>query len=66
MYGFEFDLNLIHIINDIFVTTKQELRNRPCPIVFAAFSGGPKACMYKVFQVKLGSMQASNLVFDSL
>lgn len=29
----------------------QELRIRPCPIVFVALSGGPKACMYKIFQV---------------
>lgn len=29
----------------------QELKIRPCPIVFASFSGGPKACMYKVLQV---------------
>lgn len=30
---------------------KQELRRRPLPVIFAAFSGGPKACMYKVLQV---------------
>ncbi|KAG2705429.1 hypothetical protein I3760_05G052800 [Carya illinoinensis] len=29
----------------------EELRIRPCPIVFVALSGGPKACMYKIFQV---------------
>lgn len=29
----------------------EELRIRPCPIVFAAFSGGTKASMYKVFQI---------------
>ncbi|KAL7002802.1 hypothetical protein U1Q18_003960, partial [Sarracenia purpurea var. burkii] len=29
----------------------EELRIMPCPLVFAAFSGGSKACMYKVFQV---------------
>ncbi|KAF9684295.1 hypothetical protein SADUNF_Sadunf04G0103100 [Salix dunnii] len=28
----------------------EDLRVRPCPIVFVALSGGPKACMYKVFQ----------------
>ncbi|KAK6130937.1 hypothetical protein DH2020_035316 [Rehmannia glutinosa] len=28
----------------------QELKLRPCPVVFASFSGGPKACMYKVLQ----------------
>ncbi|PHU12159.1 hypothetical protein BC332_19089 [Capsicum chinense] len=25
----------------------QELKVRPCPIVFASFSGGPKSCAYK-------------------
>ncbi|CAL9107456.1 uncharacterized protein LOC135634156 [Musa acuminata AAA Group] len=29
----------------------QELKIRPSPIVFAAFSGGPKGCMYKVLQL---------------
>lgn len=29
----------------------KELRIRPCPIVFTSFSGGPKACMYKVIQI---------------
>ncbi|XP_010269196.1 PREDICTED: uncharacterized protein LOC104605936 isoform X1 [Nelumbo nucifera] len=29
----------------------KELRVRPSPVVFAAFSGGPKACMYKVLQI---------------
>ncbi|XP_057963757.1 uncharacterized protein LOC131154933 [Malania oleifera] len=29
----------------------EELRISPHPVVFAAFSGGPKACMYKVFQI---------------
>lgn len=33
----------------------EELRIRPCPIVFAAFSGGSKACMYKVFQIIEGT-----------
>lgn len=31
----------------------QELKIRPCPIIFASFSGGPKACMYKVIQVNI-------------
>ncbi|RZC54865.1 hypothetical protein C5167_013719 [Papaver somniferum] len=26
------------------------LKVRPCPVVFAAFSGGPKTCMYKALQ----------------
>ncbi|WOL02788.1 hypothetical protein Cni_G11507 [Canna indica] len=29
----------------------QELKTRPSPVVFAAFSGGPKGCMYKVLQL---------------
>ncbi|KAI7755984.1 hypothetical protein M8C21_021603, partial [Ambrosia artemisiifolia] len=28
-----------------------ELKKRPCPVVFASFSGGPKACMYKALQI---------------
>ncbi|KAF8377529.1 hypothetical protein HHK36_030911 [Tetracentron sinense] len=29
----------------------EELKIRPCPVVFVAFSGGPKACMYKALQI---------------
>ncbi|GAV84639.1 DUF829 domain-containing protein [Cephalotus follicularis] len=29
----------------------EELKIRPCPVVLASFSGGPKACMYKVLQI---------------
>lgn len=29
----------------------EELKLRPCPVVFASFSGGPKACMCKVLQM---------------
>ncbi|CAI0558356.1 unnamed protein product, partial [Linum tenue] len=28
----------------------EELKTGPCPLVLAPFSGGPKACMYKVLQ----------------
>lgn len=35
----------------------EELRVRPCPIVFAAFSGASKACMYKVFQIIEGTCE---------
>ncbi|KAJ0076913.1 hypothetical protein Patl1_36156 [Pistacia atlantica] len=31
----------------------EELKIKPCPVVFVAFSGGPKACMYKAFQMIL-------------
>ncbi|KAI3513124.1 hypothetical protein L1887_20450 [Cichorium endivia] len=29
----------------------KELKKSPCPVVFASFSGGPKACMYKALQI---------------
>ncbi|EPS64116.1 hypothetical protein M569_10666, partial [Genlisea aurea] len=29
----------------------QELKIRKCPVVFASFSGGPKACLYKLLQI---------------
>ncbi|CAN0846575.1 hypothetical protein LINGRAHAP2_LOCUS4518 [Linum grandiflorum] len=35
----------------------QELRVRPCPVVFVALSGGSKACMFKVFQIIQGSCE---------
>ncbi|KAI3465369.1 hypothetical protein Pfo_022032 [Paulownia fortunei] len=35
----------------------QELKIRPCPVVFASFSGGPKACMYKVLQIIEGKCE---------
>lgn len=35
----------------------QELKIRPCPVVFSSFSGGPKACMYKVLQMIVGSCE---------
>ncbi|CAA0830256.1 Protein of unknown function DUF829- transmembrane 53 [Striga hermonthica] len=47
----------------------QELKLRPCPVVFASFSGGPKACMYKVVQVhddcRLIRNCVSGHIFDS-
>ncbi|OMO74123.1 hypothetical protein CCACVL1_16945 [Corchorus capsularis] len=33
----------------------EELKIRTCPVVFVAFSGSPKACMYKVFQIIQGT-----------
>ncbi|GMH04046.1 hypothetical protein Nepgr_005885 [Nepenthes gracilis] len=36
---------------DVLNELVQELNVRPCPVVFASFSGGPKACMYKVLQI---------------
>ncbi|KAL8029978.1 hypothetical protein ABFX02_14G257800 [Erythranthe guttata] len=37
----------LEIVNELV----QELKLRPRPVVFASFSGGPKACMYKVLQI---------------
>ncbi|GMJ02631.1 hypothetical protein like AT5G44250 [Hibiscus trionum] len=36
---------------DLLKELVQELKMRPCPVVFVSFSGGPKACMYKVLQM---------------
>ncbi|KAL2242073.1 UNVERIFIED_CONTAM: hypothetical protein Sindi_0325300 [Sesamum indicum] len=36
----------LEVVNELV----QELKLRPCPVVFASFSGGSKACMYKVLQ----------------
>ncbi|XWS68014.1 hypothetical protein CRYUN_Cryun04dG0053900 [Craigia yunnanensis] len=33
----------------------EELKIRACPVIFVAFSGSPKACMYKVFQIIQGT-----------
>uniref|UniRef100_A0A7N0VLW8 Uncharacterized protein n=1 Tax=Kalanchoe fedtschenkoi TaxID=63787 RepID=A0A7N0VLW8_KALFE len=36
---------------DVVLQVVEELKVRPCPVVFASFSGGPKACMYKILQI---------------
>ncbi|KAJ9560104.1 hypothetical protein OSB04_005264 [Centaurea solstitialis] len=36
---------------DVLNELLKELKRRPCPVVFASFSGGAKACMYKVLQI---------------
>jgi hypothetical protein len=41
------------LLNVDIVVIVQELNSRPCPVIFLAFSGAPKACMYKVLQVSL-------------
>ena len=46
-------LLIIIIILFFFALVIQEVKDRPLPIVFAAFSGGPKACMYKVLKVNV-------------
>lgn len=43
----------------------EELRVRPCPLVFAAFSGGSKACLYKVYQVIEGACEAQLSLDDT-
>lgn len=42
------------ILNELVV----ELKARPCPVVFVAFSGGPKACMHAVLQIIEGKCEA--------
>lgn len=39
----------------------EDLKRKPCPVVFASFSGGPKACMYKVLQIIEGKHEAQHL-----
>lgn len=39
---------------DILNELSEELKIRPCPVVFVSFSGGPNACMYKVLQLMDG------------
>lgn len=36
----------------------EELKIRPCPVVFASFSGGSKSCTYKVFKIIEGTCEA--------
>ncbi|KAL6956653.1 hypothetical protein U1Q18_005659 [Sarracenia purpurea var. burkii] len=42
----------------------EELKIRPCPVVFASFSGGPKACMYKVLQIIEGKCEVQFNMVD--
>ncbi|KAK6241041.1 hypothetical protein SCA6_006430 [Theobroma cacao] len=45
----------------------EELKFRTCPVVLVAFSGSPKACMYKVFQIIQGTGESQlNLDGDQL
>lgn len=45
---------------DVLNELVQELRIRPRPVVFAAFSGGPKACLYKVLQIIEGKYESQS------
>ncbi|ESW08664.1 hypothetical protein PHAVU_009G063900 [Phaseolus vulgaris] len=46
---------------DILNELVEVLKIRHCPIVFASFSGGAKACMYKILQIINGSSEAHNM-----
>ncbi|KAK1302440.1 hypothetical protein QJS10_CPB12g01630 [Acorus calamus] len=43
----------LEVINELV----KELKTRPRPIVLASFSGGPKACMYKLLQILEGKCE---------
>ncbi|XP_062159975.1 uncharacterized protein LOC133867271 [Alnus glutinosa] len=49
---------------DILNELVQELKIRPCPVVLASFSGGPKACMYKVLQIIEGKCEGQQNLDD--
>ncbi|XP_004505203.1 uncharacterized protein [Cicer arietinum] len=42
----------------VFDELVEVLRTRPCPVVFASFSAGSKACLYKLFQLSEGRCTA--------
>ncbi|KAF7830641.1 DUF829 domain protein [Senna tora] len=44
----------VNILNELV----EVLKIRPCPIVFASFSGGAKACMFEVLQIIEGKCEA--------
>ncbi|XP_061343181.1 uncharacterized protein LOC133289292 isoform X2 [Gastrolobium bilobum] len=46
---------------DILNELLEVLKIRPCPIVFASFSGGAKACMFKVLQMISGKCETHNM-----
>ncbi|KAM2273592.1 hypothetical protein ACFX1S_043509 [Malus domestica] len=46
------------IAMDILNELVEELKVKPCPVVFASLSGGPKACMLKVLQIIEGTCEA--------
>lgn len=45
----------------VFDELLKEIEKRPRPIVFAAFSGGPKTCMYKIFEILQEKCQEQKL-----
>ena len=46
---------------DILNELVEVLKIRPCPLVFASFSGGSKACMLKILQIINGTSEAHNM-----
>ncbi|KAK2660351.1 hypothetical protein Ddye_006884 [Dipteronia dyeriana] len=42
---------------DVLKELVEELKVKPCPVVFVSFSGGPKACMYKALQIIDGTCE---------
>ncbi|CAI8599217.1 unnamed protein product [Vicia faba] len=46
---------------DILNELVEVLKIRPCPIVFASFSGGAKSCMLKVLQIISGKSETHNM-----
>lgn len=46
---------------DILNELVEVLKIRPCPVVFASFSGGSKACMLKVLQIISGKCETHNM-----
>lgn len=43
----------------------EELRINPVPVIFASFSGGPKACMYKLLQIIQGMYEKQRENMDN-
>ncbi|KAI6688131.1 hypothetical protein NL676_024959 [Syzygium grande] len=58
----------VEVLNELV----RELKIRTCPVVLASFSGGPKACMYRVLQILEGKCEVQlnrddiRLVKDSI
>lgn len=49
---------------DVLNELVKELKVCPCPVVFASFSGGPKACLYKVLQIIDGKCSGQPILED--
>ncbi|KAI4336962.1 hypothetical protein L6164_015427 [Bauhinia variegata] len=47
----------VDILNELF----EELKIKPCPVVFTSFSGGAKACLFEVLQIIEGKCEAHNM-----